>query len=233
MNIIITGATKGIGKAIATKFVHHNYNLVLCSRTRDDLILCKENLLQLNNSIKIYIGVMDAKSNKSIDEFGQFVLDSVDSIDVLVNNVGQFEMANIANADEGQLENMLQTNLFCAYHLTRKLLPKMMSKKKGHIINMCSVASIMAYPNSSLYSISKFALLGFSKSLRNELREFNIKVTSILPGATWSNSWVNSGYDESAMMKSEDIAEMIWQVVHLSKNAVVEDIILRPINGDI
>ena len=98
---------------------------------------------------------------------------------------------------------------------------------------MCSVASFKAYPNGGSYSISKFALLGFSKCLREELKEFNIKVTSILPGATLTDSWSETNLPESRFSKSEDIAELIYSITQLSAFSVVEDVVIRPQLGDI
>ena len=133
----------------------------------------------------------------------------------------------------GMLEQMMQTNLHSAYHLTRALLPSLVKARSGHIFNMCSVASIKTYPNGSLYSISKFAVLGFSRSLRDELKEKNVRVTSVLPGATYTDSWEGIDLPEDRFMKPEDIADSIWDIYKLSDRTVVEEIILRPQSGDI
>ena len=113
------------------------------------------------------------------------------------------------------------------------LLPKMLEKKSGHIFNLCSVASIQAYPNGGSYSISKFALLGLSKALREELMVHRIKVTALIAGATYTDSWSQSNLPESRFMKSEDIAQTVWDLYHLSENTVIEEILLRPMLGDI
>jgi hypothetical protein len=98
---------------------------------------------------------------------------------------------------------------------------------------MCSVASIMAYGNGGSYSISKFALLGFSKSLREELKPYNIKVTAVLPGATLTDSWGGVDLPESRFSKPEDIADLIYSITQISKNSVVEELVIRPQLGDI
>ena len=128
---------------------------------------------------------------------------------------------------------MIEMNLFGAYHLTRLLLPKMMEAKRGHIFNMCSVASIKAYANGGAYSISKFALLGFSKNLREEMKPYNIKVTAVIPGAAYTESWASSGIEEKRFMQAKDIAEMVFAASQLSPQACVEEILLRPQLGDI
>jgi len=128
---------------------------------------------------------------------------------------------------------MIDTNLYSAYHLSRALIPTMVAYGSGHIFNMCSIASFTAYPNGGSYSISKFALLGFSKVLREELKQKNIKVTSIMPGATWSASWAGVDLPESRLMQADDIAKIVWSALEMSPSAVIEDIVIRPQLGDL
>jgi short-subunit dehydrogenase len=109
----------------------------------------------------------------------------------------------------------------------------MMKQKKGHIFNLCSIASIAAYKNGGAYSISKFALYGFSKNLREELKAYNIKVTAVLPGAAYTDSWSGSGIDPKRIMEAKDVADMIWAASQLSPQACVEDILMRPQHGDL
>ena len=134
---------------------------------------------------------------------------------------------------DGALEQMIQTNLYSAYHLTRKIVPSMMARKQGLIVNMSSIAGFMAYPNGGSYSISKFALSGFSKVLREELKDLGVKVTTVMPGATWSNSWAGVDLPEERLMQASDIAKTIEALLELSPSAVVEDIIIRPQLGDL
>jgi len=155
------------------------------------------------------------------------------TVDVLINNAGVFLPGAISEEKDGNLEFQIETNLYSAYHLTRAVLPMMLPQKSGHVFNMCSVASFMAYPNGGSYSISKFALLGFSKVLREEMKPKGIRVTSIMPGATWSNSWAGVELPEDRLMAANDIAETVWAAYHLSKSSVVEEIILRPQLGDL
>ncbi len=165
--------------------------------------------------------------------FGNWILSFGISVDVLFNNAGSFEPGSVHNEPEGSLENQIETNLYSAYHLTRTLLPKMMRQKSGHIFNMCSVASIKAYKNGGAYSISKFALHGFSKNLREEMKPHGIKVTSVIAGAAYTDSWANSGIDKNRFMEAEDIVKMIYAASQLSPQACVEEILMRPQIGDI
>ena len=109
----------------------------------------------------------------------------------------------------------------------------MMARQKGHIFNICSIASIQAYPNGGSYSISKFALLGMGKNLREELKPHGVKVTNILPGATYTDSWAASGLPPERFMTPQDVAAMVVCAANLSPAACVEEIIMRPQLGDI
>jgi len=128
---------------------------------------------------------------------------------------------------------MLEVNLFSAYHTTRALLPKMKTVKDGHIFTICSIASLAAYPGGGAYGISKYALLGFTKNLRHELKEYGIKVTAVIPGAVYTDSWKGSGVSEQRIMEAEDIARLIYSASQLSPQAVVEEIVVRPQLGDL
>ena len=140
---------------------------------------------------------------------------------------------NILDEEDGRLEEMIEVNLYSIYHLSRFVAPLMIKHKKGHIFNLSSIAATKAYPNGGSYSISKNAVKGFSENLRYELRDHNVKVTTLTPGAVWTDSWIGSGVSEERIMKSSDIASMVWAAYQLSSSAVVEDITFRPQLGDL
>ncbi|HAK76618.1 MAG TPA: short-chain dehydrogenase, partial [Runella sp.] len=154
-------------------------------------------------------------------------------IAVLVNNTGLFAPGQIHNEPEGTLESMIDTNLYSAYYLTRGVIEKMISAKKGHIFNICSTASITAYTNGGSYCISKFALYGMTKVLREELKPHGLKVTAILPGATLTASWEGVELPKERFIQARDVAESIWSAYNLTPGAVVEEILIRPQLGDI
>lgn len=233
MNVIITGASKGIGKSIAATFAADGATLFLCARNETALNKTVEELQKTYPQSKINARVADVSKKEEVVKFGQWILSEVDSIDVLINNAGQFIPGSIFNEADGMLEQMMDTNLYSAYHLTRTLLPLMMSKKLGHIFNICSVASLQAYPHGGSYSISKFALMGFSKNLREELKATNIKVTAVYPGAVLTDSWGDFDNSKNRIMEIEDVAAMVFAATRLSAQAVVEDIIIRPQLGDL
>src|SRR5690606_29865142 len=157
-----------------------------------------------------------------------WVLSDVTGPDVLVNNAGSFIAGSVHNEPEGALETLMQVNLYSAYHLTRRLLPARMERKSGHIFNICSLASLPAYPNGGAYSITKFALAGFSRNLREEMKPYGIKVTAVYPGAAYTDSWAGSGIDPKRMMEAKDVADMVYTAAYLSPQACVEEIVLRP-----
>ncbi len=233
MKIIITGATKGIGKAIAEKFAAEGFDLAICSRNNEDLKGFKKEMQSKHPQIEVLTKVADMRKKTEVLAFAAFVKKHWNGIDVLVNNAGLFIPGEISKEEDGALEQMVETNLYSAYHLTRALLPVMLDRGSGHIFNMCSIASLIAYPNGGSYSISKFALLGFSKVLREEMKDKGIKVTSILPGATWSASWAGVDLPESRLMQANDIAIAVWSAWTMSPSAVVEDIVIRPQLGDL
>jgi short-subunit dehydrogenase len=233
MNIVVTGASKGMGRAIAEIFATAGNTLFLCARNEVQLYEAVAAMQTQYPDCTIRAVAADLSSKDGAVAFGNWVLQHNISVDILINNAGQFVPGSIYNEPDGVLEQMLTTNLYSAYHLTRVLLPGMIQQQKGHIFNICSIASLNAYPNGGSYSISKFALMGFSKNLREELKPHNIKVTSVYPGAVYTASWSGSGVAPERIMESADIAAMIMAMSKLSPQAVVEDIVLRPQLGDL
>ena len=232
-NIVITGASRGIGKAVAEAFAAEGNTLILCSKNEVTLYNTVAELQTKYPSTTIKAKAADLSVKEQAVEFGNWVNSQVNEADILVNNAGNFLPGSVYNEPDGTLEEMIAINLYSAYHLTRTVLPAMMQKKSGHIFNMCSIASLHAYKNGGSYGISKFAIMGFSKNLREELKPYNIKVSAVYPGAVYTDSW--SGFDNSGkrIMEATDIAAMIVAASKLSPAAVMEDIVLRPQLGDL
>jgi len=232
MNVVITGANRGIGKAIAIKFASVGHNLFLCARDLDMLNETALEIQAMHPSVKIKVKAVDLSEKSQVIAFADWCLHFAVP-DILVNNAGTYLPGNTIDEPEGDLEKMMNTNFYSAYHLTRKLVPSMIKNGSGHIFNMCSVASLHAYDGGGGYSISKFALNGFSQNLRHELRSKGIKVTAVFPGAVLTESWGNFDNSNGRIMESEDIASMILAASKLSPQAVVEEILLRPQLGDL
>jgi short-subunit dehydrogenase len=233
MNIVITGASKGLGKAMAAIFAGNGHALYLCARNETTLIETADELRKKYTTSIIKTTAKDLSKKEEAEAFGHWLLDSGVTPDVLINNAGRFVPGSIHNEAAGKLEDMMATNLYSAYYLTRILLPEMIKFRKGHIFNICSIASLQAYNNGGAYSISKFALHGFSKNLREELKQYHVKVTSVFPGAAYTDSWSGSEVDPNRIMEAQDIAKMVYAASLLSPQACVEDIVLRPVLGDL
>jgi short-subunit dehydrogenase len=232
MNAIVTGASKGLGRAISEKLAQKGYNLFLSSRNMHELEIVAQDL-RSKYKVSIQIETADLSNKAEAIELGVKIAKKFDEINVLVNNAGLFLPGQVHNEEDGILEQQINTNLYSAYNLTRSLMPTLLKTPNAHIFNMCSVASKIAYPNGGSYSISKFALLGFSKALREELKPKNIKVTAILPGAAWSDSWKGVDLPYERLMEANDVAEALVSCLNLSASACVEEILLRPQLGDL
>jgi short-subunit dehydrogenase len=232
MQVVITGASRGIGKEVATFFAKEGADLFLCSRNMDKTILWQQELMK-KYGIQVTSFNADLGDPLQVKLFAEQLLKATDQIDIIVNNTGMYEPGSVYNEPEGQLEKMMSVNLYSAYHLTRALLPSMIKRKSGHIFNISSIAALKAYANGGSYSISKFAMAGFSKNLREEMMPFGIKVTTVHPGATMTSSWEGADIDPLRIMEASDIAKMIVAASKLSQQACVEDIIIRPLLGDL
>jgi short-subunit dehydrogenase len=230
---LITGATKGIGNALALKFAKEGHDLVLNARTASDLEAFCQALKMEFPSQEFYGFAGDIKDLVVCQNFRTFLLENKIKLDVLINNAGVFRPGAVLEEPSGQLELMIETNLYSAYFMTRATIDIMNGSTKGHIFNMCSIASEIAYPNGGSYSISKFALLGLSKALREELKSTGIRVTSIMPGATWSDSWAGVDLPRQRLIEPESVADMVWGIYQLPKEACVEEFTIRPILGDL
>ena len=192
MKVVITGASKGIGKAIANGFAAAGHDVWICSRGEYSLYQTLGELQTLYPERNIAAQVADLQKKEAVEAFAQWVL-TQGVPDVVVNN----------------------------------------AQGRGHIFNMCSIASLRAYPFGSSYGITKYALAGFNANLREELKTSGIKVTGVFPGATMSDSWEGSGVQPERIMQANDVANMIVSAAQLSPAAVVEDIIMRPQLGDL
>jgi short-subunit dehydrogenase len=230
--VVVTGGTKGIGRAILEKFASHGYDVCTCARKTAELQSAAADI-QSRFKVNVHHIKSDLSSTKETHAFAAFVNSLGQPVDVLVNNAGYFIGGAVTEEEDGTLESMIGANLYSAYYTTKGIVGGMKTRRKGHIFNMCSIASFMAYPNGGSYAITKFAMLGFSKVLRAELKEFGIRVTAVMPGATLTASWEGTSLPNERFMKVEDVADTVYSVYALSQQTVVEEIILRPMLGDI
>lgn len=229
---VISGGSRGIGNALAIRLAAAGFDVAIYSRSIEKLEVLKSTILEAYPQTDVYIKSCDAADKAAVQDFAHALKDHWPQVDVLVNNAGIFTPDNVLDAEEGVFEAMVQTNLYSAYYLTRALIDRMPRDGQAYIFNICSIASLQAYPAGSLYTITKHALLGFSRSLRQELKG-QIRVSNVMPGATYTDSWAGADLPEDRFMKAEDVAAAIYQAYALSPRTVVEDIVLRPLEGDI
>jgi short-subunit dehydrogenase len=223
---IITGATKGIGKAIAYKLLVEGYDIAICARTIEDLEQLKKGWeLEFPQQI-IFVYAADFELQNDVQSFAQATLQQFPHIDVLVNNAGIYLPGTVLDEREGQLRQQLEINVLAADTMCKIVAPVMQHNSCGHIINICSIASLQAYGGGSSYSISKYALLGLSDNYRMALKPFGVKVSAICPGPTMSYSWEGSGVDESKLIASLSIADAVYNCLQLDANACVERMII-------
>jgi short-subunit dehydrogenase len=233
--IVVSGGSEGIGLSIVEIFMKNGFDAAICARNLQKLIETKRKLTEKYPNQNAHIFQADLSKKNECLLFADFVNKLPNKISVLVNNTGTYMPGQIHAEAEGQLETMIETNLYSAYYLTRGIVNQMIGENKGHIFNICSVASVIPYPNGGSYSISKYAMYGMTKVLREELKPLGIKVTAVLPGATRTASWdgIAETLPEDRLMDPADVAEMVYSTFSLSPKSVVEEILIRPQLGDL
>lgn len=223
----ISGVTKGIGKAVANRLQKDGFEIWGCASTGESIEAFsaenpKARLFQCDLSKKPEVKEMTGRLN---DEAGCF--------DALVNNAGIFIPGKIHEEDDETFEKLMALNMNGTYYLTKALLPPMLEARSGDVVNICSTASITPYPNGGSYCISKFAQLGFSRVLREEMKAYDIRVFSVMPGPTYTASWEGADVPKERFAQPEDVAETVASALRLPKGAVVEELIIRPLQGDL
>lgn len=231
--ILISGCTKGIGLAIVNIFSANGFNVAGCARNNSELKLLHANLTQSYPNQLFFFESCDVSNTASLKQFAQKAIHTFKSIEVLVNNAGVFMPGTIIDEPENALEIQFKTNVASAYYLCQIIGKNMLEAGQGHIFNICSTASITAYTNGGSYCISKYAMLGLNQVLRQELKDKNIKVTALLPGATLTDSWKGTELPEERFIPANDIAKLVYNAYTLSPQTNVEEILVRPIKGDI
>lgn len=232
MKAVITGASKGIGKAIALKFASRGYDVFLTARSHEKLQQLKAEINALYPAINAQVYSCDLTQQHEVEKFAAFCL-SEGTPDILVNNAGSYAPGNCKDDQADVLTQMMDINFYAAYYVTKAFLPSMIAKRQGHIFFNCSIASLQAYNGGGYYGVSKYALNGFSKNLRLELMEENIKVTALFSGAVLTDSWGDFDNSGGRIMVAEDLAEMVFASAQLSPQACVEEIVIRPQLGDL
>jgi NAD(P)-dependent dehydrogenase (short-subunit alcohol dehydrogenase family) len=231
--VLITGASQGIGAAIATTFAAGipGVRLALVARSERNLQATARACLKLGATVEIF--PCDVTSEKAVAKTARIVTSHFGAVDVLINNAGAFAMAPFAKTSLAMFDDMIATNLRSAFLVTSAFLPAMLKRKRGDIFFMSSIAGLGAYPQAAAYCAAKFGVTGLARVLRAETKDAGVRVCCVHPGATWSPSWARSGVKPARIMPAEDIARAILDVHRLGPRTVVEEIVLRPQRGDV
>jgi len=231
--VLVTGASQGIGAAIAQVFARQlrGVRLALVARNGKNLAAVAKACTKLGAKVATF--PCDVSDEAAVAALAAAVAERFGAVDVLINNAGQFAAAPFADTTVAQFDAIVSANLRSAFLVTRAFLPAMRERGRGDIFFMSSIAGLGAYPNSAAYCAAKFGVTGLAKVLRAETRDVGIRVCCVYPGATWSPSWSGSGVPAERIMPAADVARAFFDVWSLSRNTVVEDIVLRPQLGDL
>jgi len=228
--VIVTGSNRGIGKGIAAKFAREGYDIALFGRDIKSLKDSENELKQFGAEIISFSG--DVADESFVNTSVHKVEEKFGKIDHLINNAGLGIFNNLADAKLDDFKKQIDTNVYGVFNFSKAVLPGMMERKSGSIINIASLAGKNAFPGGSMYSASKHAVLGLTRCLMLEAREFNIRVAAVCPGS------VNTEFNFSSSMKPnrdkvlqvEDVADSVFAIIQLPVRALISEIDLRPTN---
>ncbi|WP_367306919.1 3-ketoacyl-ACP reductase [Alicyclobacillus acidocaldarius] len=221
---IVTGAGKGIGKAIAEHLAKEGVHLGLIARTESDLNRVAD-AIRSAYGVSVYTQAADIADRTSIESAIQRLKEQLGSVDVLVNNAGTASFGTVVDMPVEEWERIIRVNLLGTYYATRAVLPHMMERNRGHIVNISSTAGEKGSATTSAYSASKFGLLGFTESLMYEVRKHNIRVIALLPSTVNTDLARNVGLklgDEDHQMQPEDVAELVVDALRLPNRVLLK-----------
>lgn len=236
--VLVTGATAGIGAAIADRFAKEGYRIIVTGRRKERLETISERLKH-EHQTEVFPLNFDIRSQEEVENAIDSLPDEWKTIDVLVNNAGLAAgMDPIHEAKIDDWERMIDTNVKGLLYISRKIMPQMTQRKQGHIINIGSIAGKQTYPKGHVYCASKHAVDSLSKAMRTDLLPYGIKVTQVRPGFVETEfSLVRfKGDEEKASkvyegfqpLKPEDIAEVAYYSTTLPEHVVINDIEVTP-----
>jgi len=228
-SVLITGASQGIGRSIAITFAAStNRPLLLLARNEQKLNETKE-LCEKAGASSVAVLPCDATSS---DDLKKLVIpDDLPHPGIIINNAGSYLYKTLSDTSHDEFQNQINLNLFTAVNVVNRFLKGMAELDRALIVNICSVGALQGLAESGAYSSAKHALLGYTRSLRNELKDTNIGVTAINLGQTHSPSWEESTMSPDRLINPSDVAALIVQMSSLSPRSVVEEITIQPQHG--
>ena len=230
MNILITGGSRGIGKAIAKELNSYGHNLLLVARSSSNLDKAKSELMESNKNIDSY--VCEVGTEEEIDKLVSYCNQKNFKPNVLVLSAGIFIEGSLTNSTAKDFYETMNVDLYHIYHTVKKFIPILRKQENAKIIIIGSTASLEAYPVGALYGVAKWGLKGYAINLRKELMNENIGVTLINPGGTLTDLWEGEELAPNRLLEPSDIGKLISVILTLSPQAVVEELIVRPMLGD-
>lgn len=231
--VLITGASQGIGAAIARVLAQEirGVRLALVARNPKKLQAVARACAQRGATAEIF--ACDVTAEAAVAALAAAVTRRFGAVDVLVNNAGQFTGAPFTAMSVATFDRLIAVNLRSVFLVSRAFVPAMVRRGRGDVFNMSSIAGLIAYPGGAGYSAAKFGVTGLSRVMRAELKERGVRVCCVCPGATSTPSWDGSGVPAARMMPAADVARAFLDIYRLSRRTVVEEIILRPQQGDL
>jgi NADP-dependent 3-hydroxy acid dehydrogenase YdfG len=230
---LITGASKGIGLATAEKFAQEGANLILLARS-ETLLKQTADTLESKYKVKVLPFPADLTKQEDVEKVFELIRKNFNKLDILVNNAGRGIFNYIENGSRKEWDEVISLNLTGLIHCTNLAVRMMIPQRSGHIVNISSVAGRIGIPGWSVYCATKWAVIGFSESIRKELIKYNIRVTVIEPGVVstqWGENmpedWIRSRGAMHAL-KPKDIAEAIYYAVIQPEHVSVNEILIRP-----
>ncbi|MCY7483205.1 3-ketoacyl-ACP reductase [Paenibacillus alvei] len=221
---LITGAGKGIGKALAESLAQEGVHLGLIARTAADLEALKAELTA-KYDIRVAIATADVAVQEDVNRAVASLSEQLGAIHIVINNAGIAMFGKLVDMDPQEWERIIQVNLMGTYYVTRAVLPAMIEQNEGSIINISSTAGERGFATGSAYNASKFAVMGMTEALMQEVRKHNIRVTALTPSTVNTELAVNAGLnigDEDRMMQPEDVAELALAALKLPQRVFVK-----------
>jgi len=227
---IVTGASRGIGKGIALRLAKEGHELMLFGRDKTALEKVNKEVRALGVKTEMFLG--DAVDPKFVNESVSDIIKTYGRVDHLINNAGMGILKKFVDSNLDEFKKQIDVNLYGVYNFTKAVIDNMIANRTGSIINISSLAGKNAFVGGTIYGATKHALMGFTKSLMLEVREYNIRVAAICPGSVNTDFFIDKDIkpDLDRILRPEDVAEAVVTIINLPIRALISEIDIRPTN---